>query len=168
MPWMHYLILKKTILCNCHSVWWWTNGITGAPHDGDECLSSDVYNSAPPPCGSSHSGLWPGGEHQWYISHTLGTPTWYPYLLAGVGRCGRDGRQGRAIMYRYPRSVISGVTSEAMHYLLSSSEEKKACLRQSVLRHLMLPGMDGSLLETCNNIDGCCCVCHQAHVLNAW
>ena len=62
-----------------------------------------------------------------------------------VGRCGRDGRPCRALMYRYPRSVIVGRTEECMRQMIEKVERGGTCLRKQILRELTLPQMTNTI-----------------------
>ncbi|XP_071500236.1 ATP-dependent helicase wrn-1-like [Diadema antillarum] len=68
-----------------------------------------------------------------------------------TGRCGRDGRRGRAIMYLPPGSVNKRWLDDEMSDILKLS----CCIRQSVLKALFVPGME----QTREQVGPCCSVC---------
>ena len=71
-----------------------------------------------------------------------------------VGRAGRDGRPSEAICYLYPTSVnVKFIKPEMVKFTKSNDR----CLRKSVLKQLIIPGMDESVLH--HQSDSCCSSC---------
>jgi len=82
-----------------------------------------------------------------------------------MGRCARDGRQGVSIMYAFPHSLVSTITTSGMREICSSN----SCIRRAMLSFLRIDGMEelprlpicinendsGSV--TCNECPAQCC-----------
>ncbi|XP_014666806.1 PREDICTED: ATP-dependent DNA helicase Q-like SIM isoform X2 [Priapulus caudatus] len=78
-----------------------------------------------------------------------------------VGRCARDGRVGKAILYIYPGSIDKRRVDEPMRNFLLSAQTGEQCIRKSILQFLFLPGMNVKSLEHCSAIPSCCSVCNK-------
>ncbi|XP_066264510.1 ATP-dependent helicase wrn-1-like [Branchiostoma lanceolatum] len=75
-----------------------------------------------------------------------------------VGRCARDGEEGNAKMYVFPRSLDTRFIDARMIALVNSSQS--TCIRKTVLEHLFVQGMErNDLSAACNLGSGCCSVC---------
>ena len=76
-----------------------------------------------------------------------------------VGRCARDGRQGKAIMCIPPHSHNSKRQEESMYDLVKHSESQ--CIRKMTLKQLQVQGIEGSDIEKCCHGTQCCSVCDK-------
>ena len=72
-----------------------------------------------------------------------------------VGRCARDGREGRALLYTPPYSVHKDRIDQATRSLLDS----KQCLRYQVLSYLRVGSISDSDVEGCCHGPRCCSFC---------
>ena len=79
-----------------------------------------------------------------------------------VGRCARDGRQGRGTLFLYPRSVDKRRVDETMRKLLSNVKHSEVCFRKGILEHLYLPEMDRAMFDKALQNQRCCCVCMRS------
>jgi superfamily II DNA helicase RecQ len=78
-----------------------------------------------------------------------------------VGRCARDGRQGKALLYTPPYSVsVKTSTKEMIEYTRSGSQ---VCLRKFILRHIYLKEMSVEKLEQMCGGANCCSHCDLVH-----
>ena len=73
-----------------------------------------------------------------------------------VGRCARDGQQGSAQMFLYPRSVHKSFVDADMIELCKTNTE---CLRKKILKHLFVDGMPQKELDYCSDVAECCTFC---------
>ena len=71
-----------------------------------------------------------------------------------TGRCARDGRPGKAIMYLPPFSVNKRWVDEEMRDVITSSH----CIQKSVLNTLFAHGMEKDNVQ----VVSCCSVCDIA------
>lgn len=77
-------------------------------------------------------------------------PCWYTGKK-WVGACDRDGQQGYALKYAYPRSVVD--CADNVKTILND----KKCLRKDILAHFQLPGVHYS--EEMRKCDLKCATC---------
>ncbi len=74
-----------------------------------------------------------------------------------VGRCARDGKPGKAVLYVYPHCVDSRTTSEDMSAYIKASSSR--CLRQQVLQALKIQGQSEDEIDYCCFGSRCCSFC---------
>ena len=76
-------------------------------------------------------------------------------LQQEVGRCARDGNEGRAIIYLIPRSTSPKLVDEEMKMALKNMSTN--CIRSTVLKYFIIPDyqMDTKAL-TRNRLPGTC------------
>ena len=74
-----------------------------------------------------------------------------------VGRCARDGRQGRALLYTPPNSLNSKyVTSEMLDLVKNNN---RTCIRKIILTNIRLEEMSIEQIDVMCGGDNCCSVC---------
>lgn len=78
-----------------------------------------------------------------------------------VGRCARDGRQGKAMLFIFPRSLDKRRVDEKFRQLIENVRSKSNCLRRGILEHLFLPEMRKVELEAACLNSVCCSACKQ-------
>ena len=81
-----------------------------------------------------------------------------------VGRCGRDGRAGKAILYKCPGACHKARVDEKLRIVIENSFNNSTCLRKEILRQLFVTGMSTDALENCSKIPKCCFVCDKTPV----
>ena len=75
-----------------------------------------------------------------------------------VGRCCRDGSDGKAIMYVPSYSMSSRFVDPAM--IAFVKEAGTLCLRSKVLKTLKIEGMEDRLIDECCGGNRCCDFCN--------
>lgn len=74
-----------------------------------------------------------------------------------VGRCARDGREGKAILYTPPHSTSSKFVTKEMQELVTSG----ACIRKAILGALAVCGIEQEDVEACCGGERCCSICSK-------
>ena len=64
-----------------------------------------------------------------------------------IGRCSRDGRQGKAFLYATKASLRHRHTQDDMKYFCNSTQMTKICRRGLILKHLLTKTMDPMYTE---------------------
>ena len=73
-----------------------------------------------------------------------------------VGRCARDGRQGKALLYTPPYSLDNRRVNQDMLNVLQNDSE---CKRKKILLTLKVSGISTEDIVHCCNGPNCCSVC---------
>ena len=76
-----------------------------------------------------------------------------------VGRCARDGKEGKAIMYIYPGSVNKAYI-DAKKIEMLEKIKSGTCIRRCVFECLYITGMETNYMQFCEH-QRCCSVCLQ-------
>ena len=74
-----------------------------------------------------------------------------------VGRCARDGREGKAILYTPPHSTNPKFVNQDMLDMVKST----GCLRLAILNALSVRGIEQDDIAACCGGERCCSVCAQ-------
>ena len=76
-----------------------------------------------------------------------------------VGRCSRDGMQGKAFLYGTKTSLGHKHTQDDRTDLCNGIQMKKICCRVLILKHLLTKTMDPMYMENLASRDSCKMAC---------
>ena len=91
-----------------------------------------------------------------YVVH-WGAPDSIVTYAQELGRCGRDGSQSKAILYKPPNALRKGRVNESMRKLVLGSGEQ--CIRLMMLSAFQLESSQKSEILACCNGTNCCSYC---------
>ena len=78
-----------------------------------------------------------------------------------VGRCARDGRQGKGTLFIFPRSTDKRLVDANLKKLIDDVQKCGECLRRGILDHLFVPEMSRESLKLALENPYCCCSCNK-------
>ena len=93
-----------------------------------------------------------------YVMHWGSSPDIMSYWQE-VGRCARDGRQGNATLFVYPRSLDKRRVDNSLKQLIINVKDGRKCFRRGVLEHLVIPEMSKESFEKAMKNPRCCKTC---------
>ena len=76
-----------------------------------------------------------------------------------VGRCARDGREGKAIMYTPPYSMDNRRVDQSMLNIIKNANTN--CIRQNILLTFKVGGMTETDIKACCFHERCCTFCTE-------